>query len=111
MWREGCLQLQVLRIHAEPLFFPIRHDVMVLSSPCHALRRLANTAASFCRSSTVAAFVVLECDGLPGTLSDNAFLLLPWEPEERLTPSQLPHELADLETALNAVSLGNMWRQ
>ena len=63
------------------------------------------------RSSAVAAFVVLECDGLPGTFSDNAFLLLPWQPKRVTFTGRAPFELADLETAVSAVSLGNMWRQ
>ena len=59
----------------------------------------------------MAAFVALECDGLPGTFSDNAFLLLPWEPRRVSFTGTQPFSAADLERAVSAVSLGGMWRE
>jgi hypothetical protein len=63
-----------------------------------------------CRSSAVALFVALECD-IPGTFSDNAFLLLPWEPRAITFSGRAPFQLVDLQQAISAVSLGNMWRE
>lgn len=62
------------------------------------------------RSSAIALFVALECD-IPGTFSDNAFLLLPWEPKAVTFTGRAPFQLPDLGQAISVVSLGNMWRQ
>lgn len=59
----------------------------------------------------MAVFVALECEGLPGTFSDNAFLLLPWEPRRLTFTGAEPFLTADLQRAISAVSLGSMWRE
>ena len=64
-----------------------------------------------CRATAVAAFVALECDGLPGTFSDNAFLLLPWEPRRVTFTGVQPFSSADLQRAISAVSMGGVWRE
>ena len=59
----------------------------------------------------MAAFVALECDGLLGDFSDNAFLLLPWEPRRVTFTGRKPFATTELQRAITAVSLGGMWRE
>lgn len=52
--------------------------------------------------------MALECDGLPGTFSDNAFLLLPWEPRRITFTAQAPFSTTDLQRAMSVLSVGSL---
>jgi beta-mannosidase len=67
----------------------------------------ANTVTFKLKSAGVAPFVALDAGGFKGKFSDNAFLMLPWEPRTLTFTSPDPVDASDLASVLEVMSLAD----